>query len=202
MSHRFTHYAEHELENKTPEQLAHLALVDRFLNHPQSDAFEVFELERMSTDNLQSILDSLTRQPPKLVVKNKPVRQVEPVKTQTTRTKPEALGEAFEVVDGKLYRVWIVSSGDFEPVRQVDPFEIRTARVTHGAVTYRTNHLIHWLQFGAWPERKKRTKTPKIRAAVRFGAQVHYLGYFSTLEAADAAKRDAKFKLSLGLPIG
>ena len=201
MNHSFTHYAEHELENKTPEQLAHLALVDRFLNHPQSDAFEVSELERMPTDQLRSILESLTRQPPKLVVENKPVR-VEPLNTQTTRTRPEALSEAFEVVDGKLYRVWIVSSGNFEPVRQVDPFEIRAARVTHNLKTYRVTHLIHWLQFGAWPEKKKRTKTPKIRAAVRFGAQVHYLGYFATPEAAEAAKRDAKFKLSLGLPIG
>ena len=149
-------------------------------------------IDAMTDEQMRDFLE-LNRKPAAMIPANPEPVIVKQSKPRTVRSIPRIVSIDYVEQDGALFVARTFSDDSQSLVRAPD-------RVQFNGRTVSASIVLHWVRTGELVHRVPRAK--KIRAMVRSGARMIHLGYFSTKEAADAAKRDAKFKLSLGLPIG
>ena len=152
-------------------------------------------IDAMTDEQLRDILE-LSRKPENPEpVNNAPaiVQPVPPKPLKVIKKAPRIISTEYVEHEGALFVLRTFSDGSEALVRTGE-------RVRFNGRVVSASIVLHWVRTGEIVPRAPRVK--KTRAIVRAGERVIHLGYFATPEAAEAAKRDAKFKLSLGLPIG
>ncbi len=142
-------------------------------------ALDMSDIERMSTEQLERLIDARKPEPPS--PKRKEARSDRKPPTATVK-----VSAGYEVRDGVLVHVekWRTSNESGQTVRE--HVTRCGARVSFDGRTVAASLLRHFLTTGEWVTRAPRPRKP-FRAQVRSGGRVVYLGHFATVEDRDAA---------------
>jgi hypothetical protein len=151
-------------------------------------------IDAMTNEQLQDILE-LNRKPanPEPAIVAPVISQPAPPKA--IKKAPRIVATEYVDCEGVLCVLRTYSDGTQSTVRAAERVAFNGRIVSAGIV-------LHWVQTGELVNRLPTEKRVRYQAAIRHGGRVIHLGRFNSKEAADAAKQDAKFKLSMGLPIG
>lgn len=153
------------------------------------DAYPAFDMDVIESLTIEELRNLLSKGEPK-AVKPEPIKEPkQPIaKVKIERIEPEALKDAFTVVNCRLMRRLIVRQTIGQFTSESVQLEPVGERVRFAGRIYRVSHLLHWFTTGEWIKRvSKAEKVQRYRARVRTSNGLVHLGYFATVEERDAA---------------
>ena len=144
-------------------------------------------IDTLTNEQLKDILE-LNRAPSE-TAKPEPVK---PARRKTIQTAPHIVSLEYVERDGALFALRTFSDDSQSLLPAADRVQFQGRTVSAAIV-------LHWVRTGEILPRAPRAKRTRYQAAIRHNGRVIHLGRFNTIEEAQAAKADARFKLSLGI---
>jgi hypothetical protein len=144
-------------------------------------------IESLSTEELRHLLSKGETAKPEQVEEPKQPKQ-SAIKPTIERIEPQAVEDAFTVVNGRLMRRVTVRQTVGQFIGESVQLEPVGERVRFAGRIYRVSHLLHWFKTGEWVKRVSKTeKVQRYRARVRTSNGLVHLGYFASQSDRDAA---------------
>lgn len=163
------------------------------------DAYPSIDMDVIESFTVQELRHLLAKLKPEVIepkqVAHEPKQSA--VKPMSVKVEPQTLADAFTVSNGRLMRRIVTRQTLGQFSTDIVHLAPTGEQARFAGRTYRTSHILHWLQTGQWVLRINKVKrVQRYRARVYTPNGLVHLGYFASQSERDAAVFEHKLGIT------